>query len=55
MIFRAVLGLITVFIAYRLYKLFLGFLEYKRQVAAGVVFPNGFSLYKDLIDLKEVI
>jgi hypothetical protein len=55
MIFNLIFGLLAVFISYRLYVYVLGYFEYKRHVAAGIVFPNGFSYLNDLIDLTEVI
>jgi hypothetical protein len=55
MIFEAISGLLAIFVAFRLYKVLIGYFEYKRLVAAGIPFPNGFSYFQDLKDLNEVI
>lgn len=46
---------LALFIAFRLYKAFWGYLEYKRQVAAGVPYTNGYNYFSDLMKVEEVM
>lgn len=51
MIFKTILAFIAVFVFYRSYQIINEYLEYKKLKAAGVVFPSGFSLTKDVLAL----
>ena len=55
MLLKAVVGVLLSYIAYRLMALVKGYYQYKRMCQSGVVFPNGFSYTKDLMDLIAII
>jgi hypothetical protein len=40
---------------YRFYQLIKNFLSYKRLKAQGVVFPNGYHLWADLVALTKIL
>ena len=48
-------GFIGSLFTYRFYRLLKGYLHYRRLVAAGIPFPNGWCYLKDLVELNEVI
>ena len=54
-ILRCIFYPFALFIAYRLYKAFWGYLEYKRQVAAGVPYISGYNYFGDMMSIEEVM